>query len=308
MKDYKIWLRIIFESIGRKAGEIRNRLHARLDKFWAFRLGERVFLEFIEDQATVSSAAIAYYVILSVFPLLLGLISVLGFFLPYASVREAVSDILRQVLPGSSELVQQTIDNVIGMRGTAGIASLLLLIWSGSNLFGTIGRALNRAWNVRTPRHPVVLKLRDFAMVIGTGILFLLSVSFSTLDRVFYQVDATLAYWLIAVGGRAASLLVTFALFMALHKYVPNTRTYWRWTWPGGLLATVFFQAGAYVFVFYLANFANYQSVYGPLGSVIVLLLWVYLSAMVLILGAELNSELQRMSLGIERGGRPPRS
>ena len=217
-------------------------------------------------------------------------------------MSQAVSDTLKQVLPGSSELVQQTLDNVVAMRGTAGIGSLLLLLWSGSGLFGTIGRAIDRAWNVRTSRHFVILKLRDFSMVFGTGVLFLFSTSLSTAAQFFHRFPGG-SFWLLAVGGRVVSFVLTFALFMSMYKFMPHTRTYWRWTWPGGLLATSFFQVGTYVFVFYLANFTNYQSVYGSLGSVIVLLLWIYLSAIVLVLGAELNSELQRMSLGVERGG-----
>jgi len=73
----------MFEKIGKKADDVRKRLRARLDRIRAFRLAERIFLELTEQQATVSAAAIAYYVILSLFPLLLGLVSVLGFFLPY---------------------------------------------------------------------------------------------------------------------------------------------------------------------------------------------------------------------------------
>jgi membrane protein len=293
----------MFEKIGKKADDLRRRLRARLERIWAFRLAERTFLELTEHQATVSAAAIAYYVILSLFPLLLGLVSVLGFFLPYASVRQEVSDTLKQVLPGSSELVQQTLDNVVAMRGTAGITSLLLLLWSGSGLFGAIGRAIDRAWNVRTRRHFVILKLRDFAMIVGAGVLFLFSTSLSTVAHFFDRLARAASFWVLAVGGRAVGFVLTFALFMLIYKFMPNTRTYWRWTWPGGLVVTAFFQGGTYVFVFYLANFANYQSVYGSLGSVIVLLLWIYLSAIVVIFGAELNSELQRMSLGVGRGG-----
>ncbi len=283
--------------------ETNNRLLARLQKVWAFRLTGRVFQDFNEDEGATRSAAIAFYVILSVFPLLLGLVSLLGFFLPHASIRQAVSDTLKQVLPGSVDLVQQTLDNVVQMRGGAGIVSLLLLLLSGSSLFGAVERAINRAWNIRTGRNFVVGKLRDLAMVLGTGLLFLLSMAISAIGRFFDQVDVPMAFWLVAVGGRVAAFLLTFGLFMMVYKYVPNTRTFWRWTWPGTLLTTVFFQAGTHIFLFYLTDFTNYKSVYGSLGSVIVLLLWIYLSALFVILGAELNSELQRMGLGMKRGG-----
>jgi membrane protein len=286
--------------------ETQKRLLARLQKVRAFRLARRLFLEFTEDEVAMRAAAIAYYVILSVFPLLLGLVSLLGFFLPYASVRHAVSDTLKQILPGSAELVQETLDNVVEMRGGAGIISLLLLLWSGSSLFGAVGRAINRAWNIKTSRHFVVVRLRDLAMVVVTGLLFLFSMASSTVARVFDQVNGPMAFWLVAVGGRVAGFLLTFGLFMMIYKYAPNTRTYWRWTWPGTLLTTLFFQAGTYVFLFYVTNFTNYRTVHGSLGSVIVFLLWIYLAAMFIILGAELNSELQRIEVGWEE--RTPKS
>ncbi len=280
-----------------------RRLHDRLDRIWLFSLLERVILEFSEDEASMRAGAITYYVLQSLFPLLLGLVSLLGFFLPRASVRQAVSDTLMRILPGSSDFIGQTLDSIIALRGTIGIVSLLLLLWSGSNLFGSVRRALNRAWDVPERRQFFVGKAIDFAMVAGAGILLLLSVSANTVARFFDTVAGAAAFWVLAVGGRFFAFLVAFGLFLIVYKYIPSAKTLWRWTWPGALLSAVFFQAGAYVFIFYVSNFANFQSAYGSLGSVIIFLYWVYLSVEVLLLGAELNSELQRMSRGLGRGG-----
>jgi membrane protein len=295
----------MLSKIRDRLDENNKRLLARLQKVWAFRLVGRLFLEFRQHEAAIRAAAIAYYVLLSLFPLLLGLVSLLGFFLPYASVMQAVSDTLKQVLPGSAELVQKTLDNVIRMRGGAGIVSVLLLLWSGSSLYGAVGRAINRAWNIKRSRNLFLVKLHDLSMVFGTGLLFLFSMASSATARFFDQVDGPVAFWVVAVGGRLASFLLTFGLFTIIYRYVPNIRTFWRWTWPGALLTTVFFQAGTYIFLLYVTNFTDYQSVYGSLSSVIVLLLWMYLSAMFVILGAELNSELQRQGLGMKSGGIP---
>lgn len=286
----------ISSAVSRYVAKIRR----RLESIAAVLLLERVLLEFAADEATLRAGAIAYYVLLSIFPLLLGLVSILGFFLPDAAVRQSVADALNRLLPGSAAFVEQTLDSVIGARGSTGIISLLLLLWSGSNLFGNIRRALNQAWDVPVGRPFLLARALDLAMVIIVGILVVISVSTTTLSQFFGQSDGIS---IVYVGGKIIAYIVAFGIFLLVYKYIPHTRTYWRWTWPGALLMATFFQAGALAFVFYIDTFTNYQLVYGSLGSVIILLFWIYLSAMVIILGAELNSELYRMANGIERGG-----
>jgi membrane protein len=275
-------------------------LHKRLERIPAFLLVERVILEFGADEATIRAGAISYFVLLSIFPLLLGLVSILGFFLPDAAVRQSVGDALRRALPGSYSFVEQTLDNVIQARGSTGIISLLLLIWSGSNLFGNVRRALNRAWDVQRARPFLLARAIDLGMVVLAGVLIIISVSTTTISQFFRQSSGLSVVY---IGGKILAYLLAFGVFLLVYKYMPNTKTYWRWTWPGAFVMATFFQAGALAFVFYVDTFTNYQLIYGSLGSVIVLLFWIYLSAMIIILGAELNSELYRMANGIERGG-----
>ena len=101
---------------------------------------------------------------------------------------------------------------------------------------------------------------------------------------------------------RLLSFIANLAIFLTLYKVLPNTKTHWRYIWPGALLAALLFEGGKYLFVFYLENFATFSAVYGSIGSVIALLLWAYVSAFILILGAELSSEYGRMLQGIGRG------
>ena len=87
-----------------------------------------------------------------------------------------------------------------------------------------------------------------------------------------------------------------------IYKFIPNTKTYWRYVWPGAVLAAVLFEVGKGLFLSYLDTFANYQRVYGSLGSVVVLLTWTYASSFILLVGAEFSSEYERMRRGIARG------
>ena len=100
------------------------------------------------DSAADIAGSIAYYSILSIFPLLLGVISILGFFLPSEIVQKQIYQFLESNLPASVDLVKHNITHVISLRGTLGIVSLLGLFWTGSAIFGVIGRAMNKAWKV----------------------------------------------------------------------------------------------------------------------------------------------------------------
>ncbi|MEN8613688.1 YihY/virulence factor BrkB family protein [Dehalogenimonas sp. THU2] len=271
-----------------------NRIKGALEKSIAFRFLRRIAEEWSRDDASDRAGAVAFYAFLSIFPLLLGVVSLMGFFLPNEDIRRAVSDALIHVLPGSADFVETTLDAVIELRGVGGIAGVVGLLWSGSNLFAAIRRAVNRAWGIKSERHFVIGKARDLAMVVGTGALFLLSLTAINLVNFVDESPNPLLNFLVPFGGRLIGFLLALLVFLIIYKYVPNTRTIWKWTWPGTILAAVLFQAGTYLFIFFLTNFANYESVYGPLGSVIVLLMWIYISAIILILGVEVNSVLHQ--------------
>ena len=174
---------------------------------------------------------------------------------------------------------------------------------------GAISRAVNRAWDVHQDRSFVVAKLRHIAMALGVGLLFLLSVGATTSIQFLNQVDlpgvARIGFLendVINIIARTLPFIFTFTIFVLIYKFVPNTPTHWRYIWPGVLLAAVAFEASKSLFVFYLDNFANYEKVYGSLGSVVALLVWTYVSALILIVGAEFASEYGRMRAGVGQG------
>ena len=101
---------------------------------------------------------------------------------------------------------------------------------------------------------------------------------------------------------KAMAWAITFAVFLLLYRFVPNCKTYWRYVWPGAVVAAILFEASKGAFIWYLADFANYELVYGSVASMMGLLSWAYLSAFILILGAEISSEYGRMRDGVGRG------
>ena len=171
-------------------------------------------------------------------------------------------------------------------------------------MFSAVSLAINRAWDIRRVRPFFIRKARELGMVFGIGILFLLSLGASAIISIMRGILHLPAADMIIVN--VASWLVAFllilAVFLLLYKLIPNTRTYWRDIWPGALLAAVLFEIARTLFVFYLANFANYQLIYGSIASIIVLLVWIYYSAFIMILGAEFSFQYGRMRQVVTTG------
>ena len=104
-----------------------------------------------------------------------------------------------------------------------------------------------------------------------------------------------------AILLRIPAALITFGVFLAMYKFLPNTKTHWKYVWTGAAVATVLFEIGKNLFLYYLSAFAVFDQLYGSVASVVVLLVWTYLCSMILILGAEIASEYGRM-----KGDHPP--
>jgi len=285
-----------------RLGEKQQRIKERLLRITAVQLVVRTVQELGADDASHMAAGISYYGIFSLFPLLLGLIALLGMFLPSEEVQEGLFDFFRRNLPGSVDLLERNIEDVIHLRGALGILSLVGLFWAGSTVFGAVSRAVNRAWDVHQDRPFVKRKLRDLAMAMGIGLLFLLSLGGTAVFTILSRVDVTVLGAAVNFGGRFVAFFFSFAIFLSIYKFLPNTKTFWRYVWPGALLAAILFEIAKGLFVFYLSHFADYESVYGSVGSVIVLLFWIYISAFILILGAEFSSEYGRLREGVSRG------
>ena len=97
------------------------------------------------------------------------------------------------------------------------------------------------------------------------------------------------------MGSRLAAFLLILAVFLLIYKLLPNTKTYWRYIWPGALTAAILFEIARTLFIFYLEHYANYQLIYGSIASVIILLVWVYYSAFIMVLGAEFTYQYSHM-------------
>ena len=250
------------------------------------------------------AAGVAYFAILSIFPLLLGLTAIFGFFLPSLNLQGELLTFVGNNLPGATDILKQNIVSTIQLRSVMGVLSIVIFFWSGSTMFSAVSLVINRAWDIRRYRHFVIRKTGELVMALSTGILFLLSLGASAvtsiLRGVFDLPEAKLI--ILDVSSRLVAFLLILAVFLLLYKLIPNTRTYWRYVWPGALLAAILFEIPRTLFVFYLENFGNYQLIYGSIASIIILLVWIYYSAFIMILGAEFTFQYGRIRSSVTTG------
>lgn len=281
----------------------------------AVRLMVRTVKELSDDDGTHMAAGVAYYAILSLFPLAIGLIFVLSFILESDTAEAELLEFFQTYLPGASATLGDNIKAVEGVRGFLGALSVVGMFWSASAAFGAISRAVNRAWDVHQDPPFYINKLRHLIMAMSVGLLFLMSIGITTALHVLAGVDVPgigrltfLDHDGLRVVSRLLPFVFTLMIFLMIYKFVPNTTTHWRYVLPGAVLAAAFFEVGKNLFVHYLDNYVDYDKVYGSMGSIIALLVWTYISALVLIIGAEFSSEYGRMREGVSRGKRIDRS
>ena len=303
-------IQLMAEVFGQGFERLRRELGStRLGKTFVVRLTARVVQELGDDDATHMAASVSYYAVLSLFPLVLGLSTIISTVANSPGRQDQVIEFIVDYLPGSEAFVRDTLASLAKYNAAFGIVSFFSLLWAGSAVFGGITRAVNRAWDVEKDPPFYKNKPRQLLMAAGISLLFFLSVGTTSLFRWAASINVGGAPLEQQIGGVMTVilmgipvLLVNFLIFAIIYKFLPNTKTYWRYIWLGGVIAAVLFEAGKHLFIWYLDNFADYSELYGGVASVVVLMVWAYFSAFILILGAEIASEYRRLKLAIERG------
>ena len=205
-----------------------NRLKDRLLAFPAVRMVVGTLEELGRDDASHLSAGVAYFAILSLFPLLLGFISLAGLFLPADRVQEMIIQFMQNNLPISPDITADTIDSIIASRSVIGVFSVLGLFWTSSNMFSSIGVALNRSCGACERRSFFLRKPRDILFALAAGFLFLLAGVLPTVFGLIPEVDVPF----FGTASNTALLLIgsglTWMVFVVLYTYLPTTRSAWN--------------------------------------------------------------------------------
>ena len=274
---------------------------------------KRTVKEFREDNLTDWAAALTYYGVLAIFPALIVLVSILG--LIGESATQPLIDNLGAVAPGpAKEIFTSAIENLQGDRGAAGvlfIVGILAALWSASGYVAAFMRASNAIYDMPEGR-PI---WKTLPVRVGLTLVLLLLLAVTTIAVVLTGGLAEKVGDLIGLGSTAVDvwnyakwpvlLLIVSFMFALLYWAAPNVKQPgFRWVSPGGIVAVVGWLIASAAFAFYVGNFGSYNKTYGALGGVVVFLVWLWISNIVILLGAEFNAELER-ERAIERGMRP---
>jgi membrane protein len=271
----------------------------------------RIGLAFGEDDGAVVSRSIAYYALFSVFPLLLAVLTLAGSLVAVEGLQKEIVDWIQRYLPIVADLVQVNIQQVLAARNTAGILALVSLVWSASGVFTAMYRAVNRAWG--NPKSKLFWREKIFGLsiVFIVGFLLLSTTLLSTLASLLQSWQVSFFGWQPLADPRTARLVgwlsalvpivISVVTFIVLYRIIPQNPVTWKDVWLGGLVAGLTWEAARRLYTWYLANFARYSLIYGSVGAIIGFLLWAYISAMILLLGAEFTAQLTAW----RRSGRP---
>ena len=291
---------------------------------------------FLDRNGPYLAAAIAFYSLLSLVPLTLALMFVLGtFFEGSAALETRLALAVNTLVPVSRDTVAETVQTMGRTTSVTGPLGIIGLLWASTTVFGAIRKGVNTLWGVGQPRRFFHERLLDVAFTTGAGLLMVLPITFMAGMGVLE--DFMSAFRTGSEGGDllAATLLhalspaISLMAFLVIYRYLPNTgpRTgpkagpnagpkagpnagpstehTFRDIWPGALMATAAFEAAKALFLWYTRTFPVHDTVYGPIGALVALLSWIYISAYILLLGALVTSRYSgTLSRKAEAAGR----
>ena len=263
-------------------------------------LAARLWHEISKDEIIDRAAALSYYFLFALFPTLLFLTALLGM-LPISGLMERLMGYVEQALPGdAASVISKTLGEIVrGSRGSLLSLGALTALWASSSGMGSMMTALNVAYDVDDTRSWWKRRLVSIALTVGFSLFILgglIAMVFgprlgrAVADRLGMGALFTTVWDVASVPVAMLFVLVGITLVYFL---APAAKQQWRWVTPGSAVALVLWLAMSYGLRLYVTRFANYNATYGSIGGVILLMLWLYLTGLVLLLGAEINSEIE---------------
>jgi membrane protein len=270
-----------------------------------FGTGKRVVAGFRDDNVTDWAAALTYYSVLSIFPAFIALISILGLVVDPQTITRVITDIVTQLGPRSAvDTVTRPIEDISNNQSTAFlglIIGLAVALWTASNYVGAFMRASNSIYGREEGRpfwklRPIQIAVTLVLVLMAALVVLALIVSGPVAEAVGSAIglgDTAVMVWDIAKWP--VLLVVVMLMLGVLYWSAPNAKLVgFRWVSPGSVVAVILWIAASAGFALYVANFSSYDKTYGALGGVIVFLVWMWITNIAVLIGAELNAETER--------------
>ncbi len=265
-------------------------------------LAGNVLLQTVKDLVTDHmpqwAAAISYFGLLSIFPLLLAGVSLAAYFVEPQWALQQVTNVMGKAMPRGEGLVEDIIKGAIEERGSTSLISIAAWLWTGSRVFGVLTMALNIAYDVDEAYSYWKRLAVELLMTLSVGVLFLLALSSGFVLGLLWDV----VQFLPAQGGATFELLKVLVptlllagVFFLIYWLVPHGKRHWKSALPAAVVATLLFLLAQPLFYQYIERFSNHNLIYGSLGIVIILMIWAWLLALITLFGGELASHIQFM-------------
>ena len=267
----------------------------------SFRVMRGAFLTFKLVKGAEAASSISYYTLFSMFPLLLSFVAIGSFFVDQATVEHELISILPNIIPVSQEFIMTNVQQVFKLRGTVSSLALLGLIWSSTAVFTTIIRNINTAWPAAAPHSFIRMRLWSLAIIAAMALVLIVSSFSLTFRNLLGNLGFTINDLMVSkflssyFYTKVLPVLIRVLVFFALYYWVPQIKVNKMGALTGAVVATFLWQVITNIFSNYLSSgLAKYEIIYGSLGKMIALLVWIYLSSWIILFGAHLTSSIDR--------------
>ena len=263
----------------------------------------RTYQEMNEDRLLAVAAGVVFYGLLALFPAITALVSCYALLADPSTVNQHLASLGAMLPGGAMDIVKEQVDRVLSKGnvklGAAFAFSFLLALWSANGGVKAMIDALNVAYAEKEERGFFKLNAVSLALTVGGLVAVLVAIgTIVALPLVLSAIGFSAVTEAIVRYGRWPLLVVLTLLALAvLYRFAPSRRApQWKWITVGSVFATVAWLAGSALLSFYLANYAHYDATYGSLGAAIGLMMWMWMSTIVILLGAELNAEIEHQT------------
>lgn len=253
------------------------------------------FERFSEMRGIEGSASLAFFTIFGLPPLLIVVVTVASYYLEIPDIQEQIIQVIEEILPIPPDVIVEFLEGILNQRGAVGIIGLIGLTWAASGVLMSLTTNINRAWPSAKIRNVVENRLVAILMI-GAFILFIAATSvLSTIVTFFTQVELPILAISPPIGMLTDFLLFSlrFILFLALYFFVPKTKVKKRAAFGAAILASFAWEVTSYGFNWYFqSGLANYNFLYGSLGTLVALMFWIYLDSLILVFGAYFSAAI----------------
>jgi len=262
----------------------------------------RGFIELVNSNDLTHAASIAYYALLSLFPFLLLIISLLGAVTADEADRQAVLGFVFRYFPTQLDFVTNQLDAFIAARLQIGVGGLLALVWGSLGVFGAVTSAVNEAWGVEKQRSFLKHRLVSFLMLVAAGAVLMIALFIVSLVEVaersrFGAIVSSIRglYILQSLGFQYLGTMLVILAVGLIFYFIPNAKTRFRDVWVGAILTGALWRLAFDGFSWYLGRNMQMRMIHGSVAAILGFLLWIYVSSIILMYGVEFTASYARM-------------